>query len=141
MEKGKSKQVLVVRKDLRNTKGEKIRTGKYISQGAHASLKAILDLMSNEDATRTHKNLILNCEIGSALEDWINGIFTKITVYVNSEAELLEVYNKAKDRGLICALITDAGLTEFKEPTITCCAIGPVWSSDLEGLTDHLPLM
>lgn len=36
------KQVIVLRTDLRNAQGHKIRTGKLIAQGAHASLKAIL---------------------------------------------------------------------------------------------------
>ena len=38
------KQIIVVRKDLRNIKGEKIRTGKLCSQIAHASLGAYTEL-------------------------------------------------------------------------------------------------
>lgn len=140
MENNKSKQVIVMIKGLKNKKGEKVRTGKLISQGAHASLKAILDLMQNEDG-QFQNNFVLRSEKKSALSDWINGIFTKITVYVNSEEELLEVYNKARDKRLICSLIIDAGLTEFDKPTITCCAIGPEWSNEFEGITDHLPLL
>lgn len=136
-----SKQIIVVRKDLRNTKGEKIRTGKIVSQGCHSSLKAILDLMKkNEDAVQTQ--LVLDIKKGSALEDWLNGRFTKITVSVNSEAELLDVYNKAKEKGLICSLITDAGLTEFGGiATLTAAAIGPVWDNEVDDITGKLQLL
>lgn len=138
-----SKQIIVMRKDLRNLKGEKIRTGKYCSQASHASVKAILDLMTHTTiSTDETTQLSLDIKKNSALEDWLLGMFTKITVSVNSEAELLEVYNKAKKKGLICSLITDAGLTEFNGiPTITCCAIGPCWSDELDEITDKLPLL
>lgn len=45
---------------------------------------------------------------------WLNNAFAKIVVSVNSEEELLNVYNKAKDAGIACSLIQDAGRTEFK---------------------------
>ena len=146
-QKRASKQIIVVRKDLRNSKGEKIRTGKYCSQSAHASLKAILDLTHREpnemsQGSEGNEELIISLNEGSALKDWIDGLFTKITVYVNSEAELIAVYSMAKDKGLICSLITDAGLTEFGGiSTITCCAIGPCWEEELVGITDKLPLL
>lgn len=125
--------------------GKKVtpRKGKYIAQGSHASLKAILDLMSTRPALNPGKPIIKELVMypTSALYDWINGTFTKICVCVETEEELLEVYNKAKDKGLICSLITDAGNTEFDGvPTITCCAIGPAWSYELEDITKHLQL-
>jgi len=141
MEKRNSKQVIVVRRDLRNTKGEKIRTGKIVAQGSHASLKAILDLMES-DKIYTTTTLKLRFKEGSALHDWLTDKFTKICVSVNSEAELLEVYNKAKEKGLICSLITDAGLTEFNGvPTITCAAIGPAWDEEINEITSKLQLL
>lgn len=135
-----SKQVIVIRKDLRNSKGEKIRTGKIVSQGSHACLKAVLDQMIKAPV---EDELTLYLEKGTAIHDWVSGeMFTKITVYVNSEAELLDVYNKAKEKGLICSLITDAGLTEFNNvPTLTCCAIGPAWSDEVDEITGNLQLL
>ncbi len=135
-----SKQIIVMRTDLRNEKGQKIRTGKLIAQACHASLKAILDkarVSSYEGGNILNLNVLPN----TALEDWLQGQFTKICVSVNSEQELLEVYHKAKDKGLICSLITDLGLTEFGEPTITCCAIGPAWSNEVDEITGNLPLL
>lgn len=140
--KKQSKQILVIRRDLKNTKGEKVRTGKLTSHCAHAAVKAILDKMKKTE-DNTQYQLILDVKKGSALEDWIfNGKFTKITVYVNSEKELLDVYNQAKEKKLICSLITDAGLTEFNGvPTITCCAIGPEWDSEIDEITGGLSLL
>jgi peptidyl-tRNA hydrolase, PTH2 family len=53
---------------------------------------------------------------------------------------LLELYQKAKDANLMCSLIKDAGLTEFKEPTFTAIAIGPDESEKIDVLTKNLPL-
>ncbi len=146
----KSKQVLVMIKSF-TIDGKKItpRKGKYIAQGAHASLAAILNSMEEHSGFKyiasqgkdgeTTKTLKLTA--GTALHDWITGSFTKVCCVVETEEELLKVYNIAKEKGLICSLITDLGHTEFNNvPTITCCAIGPVWSNELEGITDKLEL-
>ena len=126
-----SKQVIVIRKDLN------MRKGKMVAQGAHASLAAVLNRMKGSREER-----VLHIEEESALDNWINGRFTKICVSVNSEAELLEIYAKAKDKGLLCSLITDAGLTEFNGvPTKTCCAIGPAWSDEVDEITGKLQLL
>ena len=132
-----SKQVIVMRKSF-IVDGKKVtpRKGKYIAQGAHAALKAVLDL-----GFFVEDEVVVYFEGHDALRDWIKGQFTKICTYVETEEELLEVYNKAKEKGLICSLITDAGHTEFNGvPTITCCAIGPAWSDELDEITGHLQL-
>ena len=50
----------------------------------------------------------------------------KICVRVASEAELLDIEEKAKAAGLGVYVVTDAGHTEFGGvPTKTCLAIGP----------------
>lgn len=140
--KGTSKQIIVVRKDLRNAKGEKIRTGKLIAQGAHASMKFILDSGNFYQAELDHPEQFHADLDKPHIKDWMNGIFTKICVSVDSEAELEEVYQKAKAAGLISSMIVDAGLTEFGGvPTKTCCAIGPNWSDEIDPITKHLPLL
>jgi peptidyl-tRNA hydrolase, PTH2 family len=140
-----SKQVIVIRKDLKNSKGEKVRSGKIIAQACHASMKAILDLGKTDEiyipgiaeGTRV-KTLNIPLKT-TALEDWLNGRFTKICVSVNSEEELVAIYEQAKAKGLICSLITDAGLTEFNGvPTKTCAAIGP---DEVDEITGKLPLL
>lgn len=119
----KSKQVILVRRDLRNVKGEKVRTGKILAQACHASLAAY------KQAVKTD----------SAFRDWDEGIFTKIVLAVNSEQELLDLAIKARAAGLNVALIEDIGLTEFGGvATKTCLAIGPHWDTQIDAVTGHL---
>ncbi len=73
--------------------------------------------------------------------EWLTGKFTKICVFVNSEQELLDIYNQALVSGIPCSLIKDAGLTEFKEPTYTAVAIGPDFPDKIDPITKHLPLL
>lgn len=133
------KQVICMRRDLH------MRRGKEMAQASHASLKVFFDM----NMTRVIKdNRIIYSihlpegEIGEDIRLWIEGIFTKIVCRVNSEDELMEIYNKALDKRIPCALIQDAGRTEFKGiPTYTCCAIGPAKSDVIDEITGHLPLL
>jgi PTH2 family peptidyl-tRNA hydrolase len=123
------KQVIVMRKDLG------MRKGKMIAQGAHASMKVLLDA-----ATRTDDTLTL--PLAGALAAWLAGRFTKVCVSVDSAAALEEVVARARAAGVPCALIVDAGQTEFRGvPTPTCCAVGPAWSGDVDAITGTLPLL
>jgi len=142
--KDEIKQVIVVRKDLN------MRKGKMCSQSAHASMKVILDKMIFEDVSITHPavsnprfaELSMIIPKSSCLYEWLNGTFTKIVVYVDSEEELLEVKKKADDAGILCALVTDAGRTEFHgEATNTVVAIGPDEAEKIDKITGHLKLL
>ena len=139
-----SKQILVIRKDLN------MRKGKIVAQAAHASLKVILDNMKFIESAGHLKTKgeegrevgYLKLEAKTAIHDWINGRFTKICVSVDSEKELFEIYNAAKEKRLLTSLILDAGLTEFGGvPTYTCCAIGPNWDEEIDPITKHLKLL
>lgn len=122
------KQVIIMRKDLN------MRKGKLVAQGAHASLGAILNLMQRQGN-------VLSLEMDERTEPWLTGRFKKICVYVNSEAELLDVYTAAQAAGLISSLIKDAGLTEFNGvPTLTAVAVGPDREDKVDVVTKHLPL-
>ena len=123
------KQVIVLRKDLN------MRKGKLVAQGAHASMGAILSLCKQDG-----DKLVL--EMDERTKPWLTGRFKKICVYVNSEQELLDIYNKAKDLGLITSLIKDAGLTEFNGvATLTAVAVGPDREDRVDAVTRDLPLM
>lgn len=125
------KQVIIIRKDLN------MRKGKMISQGSHVSMKVFLDLCQKSNNTYT-----FNFEPDSDWDRWLNGLFTKIVVSCDSEKELEELYQQAKDKGLSCSMIVDAGLTEFHgEPTKTCIAIGPADPKDIDEITRHLKLL
>jgi PTH2 family peptidyl-tRNA hydrolase len=138
----KSKQVIVMRKSF-IVDGKKVtpRKGKYIAQGAHASMKAILDAGELVKGVNDWDNWLVTLYKDSAIHDWITNLFTKVVCVVETEEEVVALYNKAKEIGIPCALITDAGLTEFNGvPTITCCAIGPAWDSEVDMITGKLEL-
>ncbi len=126
------KQVIVMRKDLN------MRRGKQIAQGSHASIGAILNY-KNYDNDCIH----INYEGNTALKEWINnGLYTKICVSVDGEAELLDIRDKAAAANLNVHLVTDAGLTEFNGvPTLTCLAIGPDYPELIDPITKHLKLL
>jgi PTH2 family peptidyl-tRNA hydrolase len=122
------KQVIILRKDLN------MRKGKLVAQGAHASMGAILSLCKQDG-----NKLIL--EMDDRTEPWLTGRFKKICVYVNSEEELLQIYNTALTNGLVCSIIKDSGLTEFHGvPTLTAVAVGPDKEDRIDEVTKHLPL-
>lgn len=137
------KQVIVVRKDLH------MRKGKIAAQVAHASLASVLDRMVNIDHTETYTgekvNIIermLFLKDNTPMYDWLNGSFAKIVVYIDSEQELKDLINKAKNLKIQVTPITDAGNTEFKGiPTLTCAAFGPEYTDKLNEITGHLTLI
>lgn len=129
------KQVIVVRKDLN------MRKGKIGAQCAHASMKILCDLMEKEPMPGDKELWGFVLDLDEPLAYWLKGIFTKIVLYCNSEVELLELYAKAENKGLLCSLIQDAGNTEFNGiPTYTCIGIGPDESSKIDEVTGHLKL-
>lgn len=123
---GNVKQVIVIRKDL------KMRRGKEIAQGSHASLAFI---------TRQLQGGNLVVYLSEPAREWIESNFAKICLVVKSEEELLDIEKKAREAGLDVHLVTDSGLTEFNGvPTNTCLCIGPDYSEKIDPITGHLPL-
>jgi PTH2 family peptidyl-tRNA hydrolase len=125
-----AKQVIVMRKDLG------MRKGKMIAQGAHASLKVLVDRKcASDDET-------FSIALTPALAAWLGGRFTKVCVSVDSEDALVAVVERARAANVPVALIIDAGKTEFHGvPTKTCCAVGPAWSDEVDAITGELPLL
>lgn len=119
------KQVIVMRHDLG------MRKGKMVAQGAHASIAFLTRRLQKSNPP----------ELRPVELEWINGIFAKICARVDSEQELLDIYEKAQAAGLEAHLITDSGLTEFNgQPTNTCVGIGPDYAEKIDGITGHLKL-
>ena len=141
MEQRPVKQVIVMRTDLR------MRKGKMIAQGAHASLKVFLDraqlCFMPEDIghpDRIRKQLVYDKT--GPWHTWIEGQFTKICLQVNNEQELVDLMDLAGQAGIPCSMIIDSGKTEFHNvPTRTCIAIGPWWSDEIDKITGHLELL
>ena len=137
----KSKMMIVMRRDL------KMRKGKIAAQAGHACIEAILMALSKEgrinDLEITDEGLVLKntSKPISPLSDWFAYGCAKVCVYVDSEEALLEIAEKAKEKGLIAAVITDAGMTEFHGvPTKTCLALEPLSADIADKLTGELPL-
>jgi PTH2 family peptidyl-tRNA hydrolase len=114
------KQVIVMRTDL------KMSRGKIAAQAGHAAVSAA------EEARK-------NCS--DWWKAWIAEGQCKIAVRVESEQELLELEEKAKQSKLPSALIVDRGLTELPPDTITCLGIGPAPSTQIDAITGKLPLL
>jgi PTH2 family peptidyl-tRNA hydrolase len=126
------KQAIVLRKDLN------MRKGKMVAQGAHASLAAILGL--KDTAASSDSTLVIRLD--ERTRPWLVGRFKKICLSVNSEQELLDIYDKAQVSGMVCSLIQDAGLTEFGGvPTYTAVAIGPDRAEIVDAITGNLTLL
>jgi len=117
------KQCIVMRNDLN------MRKGKMCAQAAHASIQCTLE------------SVLYDVGPSKVMVQWLTEGMTKICVRVDSEAELFEIYQQAKNEKLTVHLITDAGLTEFKEPTRTCLAIGPDWADKIDKITGELKLL
>ncbi len=127
-----TKQVIVIRRDLR------MRRGKEIAQGAHASMAWLRQRVMPR---MTPAGTVDHIQFSAAERAWLEGSLRKVTVRVGSEAELMAVYEKALEAGLAAHLITDRGLTEFGGvPTRTCLGIGPDYDELIDPVTGDLEL-
>lgn len=136
-----AKQMIVVRRDLH------MRKGKIAAQAGHACVEAVLMALAREERLEdilVSGDYVTLRETGkgeTALSGWFQNGVAKICVYVDSEEALLEIDRKAKEAGILSALICDAGMTEFHgEPTYTCLAFEPRLPEDVDPITGELPL-
>ncbi|MDF1742201.1 MAG: aminoacyl-tRNA hydrolase [Gimesia sp.] len=123
------KQVIVMRHDL------KMRRGKQIAQGAHASLSFLSRRLQEQ-------NTISLNDFSEVEQLWLNGAFAKVCCRIESEAALMAIYDQARAADLEVHLITDSGKTEFHgQPTRTCLAIGPDDADRIDAITGSLQLL
>ena len=122
----KTKQVIVMKKF------SQLRTGKYCAQAAHASLGAFLNCYTLME---------INPKVDTILNEWLYDSFIKIVLYVETDEELIDLYQKCLDAGIPNSLITDNGTTEFNGvPTTTALGIGPWEVEELDKITGELKL-
>jgi peptidyl-tRNA hydrolase, PTH2 family len=127
-----TKQVIVIRRDLR------MRRGKEIAQGAHAASAWLADRVISE---MRPNGTVARLTLSTAEQTWLQTSFRKVTVKVNSESGLMAVYHQALAAGLLVRLVTDRGLTEFGGvPTRTCLAVGPDYDDLIDPVTGALEL-
>ena len=124
------KQYIVIRSDLG------MSMGKTAAQASHAAMKVFFDKFNA--VNKTKDGVLYEIFLTEEEAIWKDGLFTKIVKRVKTEAELLKVYEKAKDAGLNVSLIKDAALTELTEPAYTAIAIGPNYVEKCEPITKRL---
>ncbi len=126
------KQVIVIRRDLR------MRRGKEIAQGAHASMAWLRQRVLQG---MTLSGTADQVELSEVERTWLERSNRKVTVKVSSEEDLIAVYEQALQAGLVAHLITDGGLTEFGGvPTRTSVGIGPDYDDRIDPVTGNLEL-
>jgi len=125
------KQVILIRKDL------KMRRGKEIAQGSHASM----EFLASQIRQHLDENMHITVDLDDEEATWLSKGMAKVCLQVNSEEELLDYHESALHHGLKSFLIQDSGRTEFAgRPTLTACAIGPAGVSRIDAVTGGLAL-
>ena len=114
------KQVIIVRKDL------KLSKGKMAAQVAHASLESFL---------RTRKK---HPEIAKS---WLQEGAKKVILLAENEKHLFTLKKEASAKKIQNVLIRDAGLTQLEPGTITCLGIGPFKEKEIDEVTGELKLV
>lgn len=119
------KQVIVIRRDLR------MRRGKEIAQGAHASMAFLARRVA-----RALDGSPANLDLWPEARAWLSGHFTKVVLQAPDLDTLRRVEAEALARGLEVHVITDRGLTEFGgTPTVTALALGPNRADQIDAVT------
>ena len=111
------KQVIVVRNDLKMSKG------KTAAQCCHGCLGAF---------KKSNSNII---------KKWEEEGEKKVIVKVSSLEELFEMKEIAKKNNLTNYMVKDAGRTELPIGSITCLAIGPGEDKIIDKVTKNLKLL
>ncbi len=111
------KQVVVVRDDL------KLSKGKLSVQVSHASVGAM---------RKSNKILVSR---------WEKEGSKKVVLKARNEKELNEIRKRAESMRLKTFIVKDAGLTEVPPGTITCLGIGPDEEKKIDRVTGSLPLL
>jgi PTH2 family peptidyl-tRNA hydrolase len=125
------KQVIVIRRDL------KMRRGKEIAQGSHASGAWLAEAVAAAVGTDGRAEVRLD----PVARVWLTGSWRKVTLQVRSEQELVDLHERATELGLRSHLVRDSGRTEFGGvPTLTALAIGPDLAERIDQVTGELDL-
>lgn len=109
--------MILIRKDL------KLPKGKMAVQAAHASVEAVL---------KSEKEKI---------KKWRNEGSKKIALHIENKESLYKHIQQSKDMGFTTSVITDAGRTVIEPGTVTCGAIGPDKSEEIDKITKELKMI
>ena len=112
------KLAVVVRGDLG------MGRGKIAAQVAHAAVAAVLANLGRDDFAA-----------------WLRDGQPKVVLKVTSAGQLDDVVRQARAAGLPVEVVNDAGRTQVRPGTLTCCAVGPAGSERIDAVTAGLPLL
>lgn len=113
------KLVIVIRTDLN------LSCGKACAQAGHAAVECVLR------ARRRRPEWFRR---------WYAEGQRKVVLGAQSKDEIIDLRQMAESRGIPCALVVDAGLTEVRPGTPTCIGIGPGPNQEIDRITGGLPL-
>jgi PTH2 family peptidyl-tRNA hydrolase len=116
----KFKQVIIVRTDIKMSKG------KLAVQASHASVSAL------EETRKSHRDWV---------RSWLYEGQKKVVAKVKDLETLKKLEDLADEVGIPNALIEDRGLTELPPGTITALGIGPAPNEIVDRVTHDLPLL
>ena len=101
----------------------KLPKGKLAVQASHASVDALL---------KSKRDII---------DRWKAQGMKKIVLKVKDQEELMKYKQLAAAKGLVVALISDAGRTVLEPGTITCLGIGPDDEDLIDKVTGNLRMV
>ena len=110
------KQAIVVRKDIRMSKG------KVAGQVAHASLKS-------------YKNTPPYIQ-----KEWDNTDYTKIILKCNNLETIYNLQEQADKENISNFIVHDLGHTQIHANSVTCIGLGPDTDKNIDKLTQDLKL-
>lgn len=114
------KMLLIVNMEL------KMGKGKIAAQCGHATMGAI-------------KLARKYCK--TAMRNWEMTGVAKIAVKAETEAEMYELYEKAKENKLVAYIVQDAGRTQIAAGSRTVLVLGPAPASYIDPICSHLKLL
>ena len=114
------KQAIIIRADIEMGKG------KTAAQAAHASLMSYFEVEKKDR---------------KIADEWLRTGERKIVLKANDETELKRLFEAFKYKGVPCALVSDAGLTQLPPGTVTALGVGPWTKEEIDKFTSALKLL
>lgn len=136
----KIKQVIVINEELGMSPGQ------VAAQAAHSALLFLVSRLKWDQCTLSATRMIMPRRALADFSDnerfWLEESFTKIIVKAKDTAQLLGIYEDAKEAGLEAFLMDETDyLPNFPGKVYTALAVGPAPNNKLKPITGHLRLL
>src|SRR3990167_2134474 len=127
----KYKLAIVMRTDLDMGKG------KMCVKAGHATLLAWVNQSELHSTIETRNAWYSEGQFKVVLKAPLDMV---VGIQANNEESLLRFAQKARELGLPVVEVRDFGKTQIPSNSLTCVAIGPAFSEDVDKVTGNLPL-